>query len=388
MAIFKKKETSSQVLPVLANERERIGHPFYELGSYMPEQLFSYRLYRALREAVPIIDAAVYKTVRLTGGFKIETEDGSLEAVLKDFTDGIISDCSQTSLQSFVDIYLEQLLTYGTAVAEMVTDEDGRVVYLYNAPIDRLCFKRSKHDYRQTVVCLNDGPEIKELEDQEKLLYSALNADAGKLTGNSVLRGLPYVSNILLKIYNAVGANWDRVGNLRFAVTYKPSDDAGSKAYAKQRAIQIANEWGEVMNSDKPKDFIALGDVDIKVIGADNQILDSEIPVRQLLEQIVAKLALPPFMLGLSWSTTERMSQQQADALTTELECYRRILTPVIKKICSAHLRAYGYTKGVNVIWDDITLKDTLDEANANYLRAKADEIYEHMSTSKEGKDG
>lgn len=56
------------------------------------------------------------------------------------------------------------------------------------------------------------------------------------------------------------------------------------------------------------RDFVSVGDVSIKAIGADNQILDSETPVRQILEQLVAKTGLPPFMLGLSWSSTERMS--------------------------------------------------------------------------------
>ena len=49
------------------------------------------------------------------------------------------------------------------------------------------------------------------------------------------------------------------------------------------------------MKSGSVKDFVAVGDVDIKVIGADNQIPDSEIPVREMLEQIVAKLGIPPF---------------------------------------------------------------------------------------------
>mgnify|MGYP001527896479 FL=1 len=55
------------------------------------------------------------------------------------------------------------------------------------------------------------------------------------------------------------------------------------------------------MDSNSVKDFVAVGDVSVKVIGADNAVLDSEIPVKQLLEQIVAKTGLPPFMLGLSW---------------------------------------------------------------------------------------
>ena len=63
------------------------------------------------------------------------------------------------------------------------------------------------------------------------------------------------------------------------------------------------------MRCGEVRDFVAVGDVDIKVIGADNQIIDTEIPVRQLLEQIVAKLSVPPFLLGLTWSSTERMSE-------------------------------------------------------------------------------
>lgn len=41
----------------------------------LPDERADYRLYDALREAVPIIDAAVTKTVRLTGGFKVICSD-------------------------------------------------------------------------------------------------------------------------------------------------------------------------------------------------------------------------------------------------------------------------------------------------------------------------
>ncbi len=324
---------------------------------------------------MPVIDAAIYKTVRLTGGFHAVSQSEAAQAVLDEFQKNICSDSGSVSLQSFIDAYFEQLLTYGTAIAEMLTDADGRVAYLYNAPLENLSLKRNPDDFRKILVCKNGTLGETVFRNQERLIFSTLNASAGELMGNSILKGLPFVSKILLKIFHAVGENWDRVGNVRFAVTYKPNDDGASKAYARERAMQIAEEWGAAMKSSEVRDFIAVGDVDIKVIGADNQVLDSEVPVRQLLEQIVAKLSLPPFMLGLSWSTTERMSQQQADALTTELEHYRRILTPVIAKICKTHLKAYGFTGDIEVVWDDIMLKDTLDDANARYLNAQADAL-------------
>ncbi len=374
-------------MPVLAGGGGRNANRLSLLSGYSSFDPISNELFRSLRESVPVIDAAIYKTVRLIGGFKIQTTDKRFDKVMEDFLKNVPADSGQISLQGFIDMYFDRLLTYGTAVAEMVTDEEGRVVYLYNAPQNSVMLKRNKTDFRKVDVCYSENFGSEPLEFQDRLVFSTLNAEAGSLTGTSILRGLPFVSSVLLKIYNAIGENWDRVGNVRFAVTYKPKDDAMSGAYAKDRAMQIAEEWGSAMKSSEVRDFIAVGDVDIKVIGADNQILDSEVPVRQMLEQIIAKMAIPPFMLGLSWSTTERMSEQQADALTTELEHYRRVLTPVIEKICKTHLRAYGYTNEIEVVWDDIMLRDALEEANARHINAQADEIYSRLNGGEGGKN-
>src|SRR5699024_10180531 len=96
-------------------------------------------------------------------------------------------------------------------------------------------------------VLRNDGVSGAPLPQQENLLYVALNAPPGSLYGTSVLHGLPFVSSVLMKIFNAVGQNWERVGNVRFAVSYNPAEDAGSRAYAKDRAMQIAEQWSEAM---------------------------------------------------------------------------------------------------------------------------------------------
>lgn len=203
-----------------------------------------------------------------------------------------------------------------------------------------------------------------------------MNPEPGQAQGVSVLRGLPFVSGILVKIYHTIGVNWERVGNVRFAVTYKPTSDASDRAYAKDRAQQIASEWSRAMQEGEGvSDFVAVGDVNIKVIGADNQILNSEVPVRQMLEEIVAKLGIPPFLLGLSWSSTERMSSQQADILTSELEAYRRLLNPVISKICSMWLRLNGYDSRHNIVWNNITLQDEVDLAKARLTNAQAAQI-------------
>lgn len=213
-------------------------------------------------------------------------------------------------------------------------------------------------------------------------MVSALNPRPGSLYGESILKGLPFVSKILLSIYRTIGVNWDRVGNVRFAVTCKPGNDPAERAYAKERAQTIAREWGKAMQGDRVTDFVAVGDVEVKVIGADNQILDSSVPVRQMMEQIVAKLGLPPFLLGLSWSTTERMSSQQADLLTSELNSYRRMLHPVICRVCSLWLRLNGRPADFQVEWNKINLQDEVELANARLLNARAAEIEQRLNTN------
>jgi hypothetical protein len=186
-----------------------------------------------------------------------------------------------------------------------------------------------------------------------------------------VLQGLSFVSDILIKIFHTIGVNWERVGNVRFAVTCRPSAD--DRAFAAEHAQQMAQEWSRAMRPGSKSDFVAVGDVEIKAIGADNQILNSDIPVRQMLEQIVAKLGIPPFLLGLSWSSTERMSSQQSDILTSELEAYRRLLNPVIDRICSLWLRLNGSSMPFDIVWNDVTLQDKTELANAALTNAKAE---------------
>lgn len=372
MGIFKNRKPQRISAPVTQKISR---HPFGEIDGYVPLGAPSLKLYRALREAVPVIDAAVFKTVRLTGGFRIKSGDAAAQRAIEEFVASVPVGGNRQGLSAFVETYFEQLLTFGTAVGEIVTNSDGMHCALFNAPLDGIELKRNANGF-DVDIYIRKGAEAVKAPRQDLCLLSVLNPDPGALTGNSLLKGLPFVSSVLLKIYESIGANWERVGNLRFAVTYNPKNDAVDRAYAKDRAMQVAKEWGEAMQSGSEiRDFVAVGDVQIKVIGADNQILDSDVPVRQMLEQIVAKTGLPPFMLGLSWSSTERMSTQQADALTSELEAYRRILTPVIRKICTLYLRSNGFASSVEVIWDDITLQDEVEQSRAMLYRAQAEKI-------------
>lgn len=371
MNLFKRKKP--QTVVQTANNRSYC-HPFYDISSYVPFSENEIRLYDALKESIPIIDAAIKKTVRLVGGFKVCCDNKATERRLGNFLKNVKVNGCEGGIESFISNYLEQAMTYGTAVGEIVVSRDGkRIEALYNANLHdiELVADTSPLDVK---VCRREFGQSVPVKYQQLILLSTLAPKAGSIYGTSVLSGLPFVSGILLKIYNSIGANWERVGNVRFAVTYKPTDSS-DRAFSRERAQQIATEWSKAMHGRDTADFVSVGDVSIKVIGADNQVLDSEIPVRQMLEQIVAKLSVPPFLLGLNWSSTERMSSQQADILTSELEYYRRLLEPVILKICNFWLRINGCTDGVSIEWDNISLQDEVELASARLQNANAQRI-------------
>lgn len=378
MGIFKrdKKVSTDDAVSSSSVQTSSVNsHPFSQLNSYTPMNVHNH-IYRSLREGVPIIDSAVNKIVRLMGGFEFTTGDDRIDAEMSEFFSTVNVGGNQNGIQAFVDTYMEQLLTYGTAIGEMIMDSDGFYA-LYNGELDVLEVKRRKNSIDLEFYNTSSGTPVA-VKRPQTILFSVLNPEPGKILGTSLLRGLPFVSDILLKIYNTIGTNWERIGNLRYAVTYKPQGDGADKAFAKERANQMASAWKDAMSSkERVKDFVAVGDVKVSVIGADNQILDSEIPVRQMLEQIIAKTGLMPYMFGLSWSTTEKMSQQQADILTTELEAYRRIVNPILKKIANAYLAVNGIGGSAEIIWDDITLQDETQLAQARLYNAEADKLLE-----------
>lgn len=379
---FKKKKAAPTAAVQTAPRTPFAQSPLTPLDRFTPAAAPCFALYQSLREAVPLIDAAIGKLVRLTLGFEAHCADAAADRALQTFLGAVpLAGCGR-GVYAFVSTYLEQLLTCGTAVGEIVV-QNGRVAGLYNAPLANIELRRAPDGFSAEVLA--GGTQKTPVPYPDLVLLSALNPAPGALHGTSLLHGLPFVSSVLLKIFAATGENWDRLGNVRFAVTYKPQNDAVDRAYAKERATQVAKAWSDAMQpGSRAKDFVTVGDVSIRVIGADCPIPDSTAPVRQMLEQILAKTGLPPFLLGLSWSSTERMSAEQSDVLTSELEAYRALLTPVLDRILRTFLRLEGFADTPQIVWNDVTLRDEVELSRARLYDAQAQMLLQ--STQKEDK--
>ncbi len=237
MSIFgkNKKEGSSAALETASVQTAgKNCHPFGFYGGYSPLAEANGRIYRSLREGIPIIDSAINKIVRLMGGFELDCKNEQINDDMNKFLSCVNVGGNQQGIQSFVDNFMNQLLTYGSAIGEIVADEHGFYA-LYNGELGCVNVKRAENDL-DLIFCSGHMSGSVPFKYQDRILFSVLNPEPNEILGTSLLRGLPFVSDILLKIYNTIGTNWQRLGNLRYAVTYKPQGDGMDKAFAKERA--------------------------------------------------------------------------------------------------------------------------------------------------------
>ena len=370
---MKRKRKETTVAARACQLRDTNRHPFGALRGFVPLGGGEERIYRELREAIPVLDAAVGKLVRLSGGFQVQCKNAFAQKKLEEFLRSVPCGRGQVGIDSFLSGYMDSLLTVGRAVGEMVIAGDklrsvcwGDVTQLQvqegDSPLDVVLYAPDQHG------------TLRALPYQHLLLFTTLNPEPEHPYGVSIFRGMPFLADVLMKIYAAIGANWERAGNVRYSVICK--GDNMDPATAQDQGVQIAKEWARAMEDSKNgtvRDFVAVGDVQIRVIGGESPILDSEVPVRQIMEQLVSKTGLPPFLLGLSWSTTERMSTQQADILTSELWALRRNVEPVVRKICKTYLALEGLDDRVEILWNDISLQDITEEAKADMYAAQAE---------------
>ena len=349
-------------------------HPFGAMRSFQPLGGGEERVYREIREAIPVLDAAVGKMVRLCGGFQAKCRNSEAQKKLEQFLLTVPCGRGQIGMDNFLAGYLDSLLTYGRAVGEMVV-AGRKLRAVCWGDVTALEVQEGSNGLDTVLWGMDERGLMRPLPYQHLLLFTTMNPEPGHPYGVSIFRGMPFLADILLKIYNTIGSNWERAGNIRYSVICKGGENM-DPAVVQDRGRQVAAEWAKAMEDGKNgtvRDFVAVGDVEIKVIGGEAPILDSEVPVRQILEQLVAKTGLPPFLLGLNWSTTERMSTQQADLLTSELWALRRTVEPAIRKVCRTFLALEGLDDRFEIEWDDISLQDITQEAQADLCRAQAE---------------
>ncbi len=372
----------------LGRMRSEYDTPFSELFSTYHIGKINMDLYDGIREAIPLMDVATTKLVRLIGGFRPVCENEQTRKELEKFIAGVKVNHLQKGLNSFVSQLADSAIVKGMGYGELVFNESLTDVYkLQNVKANYVEIK-SKQGEISLIQHLPGIVAQNVITELDNIFCLSFDNRDGNPQGYSLFYSLPFMSQVFTRIFKSIeNAIW-RVGDPTFMVIVEggegmDTDDSLEVANNIQSQLTesfTARKTGKVQDVYGGTSFG--GKVDVKVLGAEGQIMDLEIPTRTVLEQLVTKTEFPPFMFGLyKWTSTERMSTHQNDMIVANIQENRKKLDPIINEILEKFLIVKGLTAhDFGIEWNPVNLMDETEKAKAEYLRAQAAEkIYNRL---------
>ncbi|WP_167631574.1 hypothetical protein [Mariprofundus ferrooxydans] len=386
-------------------------------------------LYEALREALPILDAAIDRLITIDGTPVIVGDNDALVNEISEWAANVEVNDADTmhGLPAFARQLRNETHEQGFSVGEYVqTSRDvprlnvadskaisfgrnssGNLRTFYNrlTPLRQQLNNngRAKQQdilqdrFSSSVATsqLTNLPGVIELEMRNKV-YMAWHIENGDPYGVSMMRPLPFVAKSLLTIQNGLLNSWERFGDPSYHIRYKASGRVSPEELTKRKDT-ISTEFASIIAGKRlgeSADFVTAvdkdSDVNIKIIGHDGQVLEVEMPARHLLEQIVAKTGLPAWMLGLHFSTAERLAKFQSEVLKQESDTRTDLEAPVLERPVAAMLRARGRTwsnemartddgrlvrRDWRIEYRKPNLADEVAKAQARFMNAQADAV-------------
>lgn len=353
-------------------------------NSFLPRKVEG-SFYEFLREAIPIIDAAINRLVNLDGHIEITGENEALVDEIQEWFYNVRVNDVQKGVQAFHQSFTSEAFEQGFAVGEFIADRKRTdIVGLRVGDSKYISFKRTPSGIE--IYQKADGDREPRSLDPSNLLYFSINNENQNPYGVPLMRSCEFVSKILATMQNSLLNVWERFGDPSFHVHYTASNPSIDKTLLDDRRQKIETDFNTTLSakrSGKSADFITAGGKDssvvITVIGGDGQVLEIENPARHVQEQIIAKTGLPAWMLGMHWSTTERLSDAEVEILLADVNTRQAAKLPLFYNLIRTLLLLRGRTwkKGDwKLEWAQVNLRDVLKQAQARFMNTQAD-LYE-----------
>lgn len=378
-------------------------------SGFVPRQVNPY-FYEALREAIGMIDGGINTLVTLDGIVRVR---GKNERLVKLIRTGLMQripvNDNEQGLQAFYASQGNEIYEQGFSVGETVMDAQGRELIglrvadskgigfmrgdgtlrtFYRPPAPKRTGRRDGTDEVETVL-RNQGmtaidaisrSQFVELP-ADRVVYASYQSEADNPYGTSIIRSIEFVSQIMLRIHNATGQVWDRFGDPPLQLVYKTKNTKLQAKDLDARRDKLATELQKVLTAKRlgnSADFVqAIGaddTIEIRVIGGDGKPLEIEMPARHMAEQVLAKFGLPSWMMGLQWSTAERMADQQSEMVLQASRTRFERRLPGLVSIVETWLRGRGETWEHDdwELYQELpSLRDVLKRAQAGFLLAQ-----------------
>lgn len=348
--------------------------------TYVPRKVDP-NFYEFLREAIPIIDAAIQRSTELDGHLIVTGNSDALTKEIQEWMDNITVNDIQKGILAFDQNHTSEAHEQGFSISEFVTNKKRNdIVGLRVADSKFIQFRRISSGLEISQKA-NDDTEYRALK-PGNLMYFSINNENQNPYGTAMMRSCEFVSKIIVTIQNTVLNTFERFGDPSYKLIYKTSKKDGTNH--KTRVAEMKADLTTAINAKRAgssADFVyaidAKSSIDITVLGADNkQVLEFKEPMRGALEQIVAKTGLPPWMLGLHWSTSERLSDAEVNMIMAAVKTRQAAKMPTYRNLVKNLLLLRGRTwkeDDWDLEWAQVNLHDIEKTAKANFLNSQAE---------------
>ena len=367
-------------VPMQAQTREgALGSHSNLFNTYNPLE-HNIDFYRTLREAVPFLDTAIIIRKLLMGTFEVETFGKEhLQKKINDFIDNVQVNWFSKGLWAFKDELHDSADESGMGFGETVLLESGSDIHRLKT-CNAKDFTFVARDGRLWMAAYKNGlgakPEI--IEHPELVYYLAYDKRQGNPQGYSMLYSCVLTGQEYVKWMKSFGNYVWRFGDPTITVSIEaPEGTQPSEINAVRDSVfqQLANVF-QKRRQGQTADLgggIPGGKVTFGVLGADGVMQENSESVKRILEALVSKTGLPPYMLGLSWSSTERMSAMQADRIQSNIKQMRHYMEEILTRVIDTYLIVTNSAgEQWKPIWNDILLLDNVEMARANLFDSQS----------------
>lgn len=337
----------------------------------------NYNLYATLRETLPILDAAVHKTIQFVGVPSIDAEPDTKQAI-EDWLGMVSVNRIQTGWTNWLATWLDNALTFGRAHTEIILTADRKDIYALLEVHPATIRLRPSTDRYSVEILQDQAITGMSVPLNPLLMLNAVHHIQGDdPNGTSLFWGLPFVAEIAAGMLKDLKSTWQRFGTPTYHVNWEPPEGFSDPDGAQSEIIMSAmnSRFNAAMESrleGDVRDFFSSGVVKVEVIGAAGETLDFETPMRSLTEQIVAKTGIPPMAFGLQWSTTERMSAVQAGLLSSMIDHLRAEIESELTYLITLRQQLSGGDTQFKLCWPPANLLDDMDQARAHLFDEQA----------------
>jgi hypothetical protein len=372
------------------------GHAFSE---YAPEKQ-NIGLLRNLRSNIPILNAAIIKRQLLVGSYQFETfGDKGLKEKLDLFSENVNVNWLGQGLATWWMELMDSADECGGGYGELVPVKSGTDVHrLKTCRAEDFRFMFEKETGRVRIAVKDEFSFLPvPLEKEEFIYYLAFNQRDGSPQGYPLLWGLPFVGQIFLRIMKSWDNSAWRFADPSMMVIVKggKGQDAGSVNATKAEVLNSISSIMKLKRRGQTADVGGAvaegGDVKVEFLGGDQVIDSMEIPVKNILEQIVSATHIPPSLFGLSWATgtgAGTTTQGQVDILISLINKQRERIGYLLDRVLGTYLTMTGSSgKKFKLEWDEINLQDEVRTAQARKFNAEASEkeVLVQMSLVEQG---